>query len=160
MQLVNQVGNYKRNLIPFKAVSFFYIGDRVQRDLQNVRIIRTGSKPPILPKSPRILRTPSVDSKHCDTGSVNIPTPIGKDSACDACHTQLTLNVNAGGYPWLFLFSLFHYSYFMRSTLEVPEQRKLSATSDYSTGSGSFGDISSFLKVQLPNTVNDGMHAV
>ena len=52
-----------------------------------------GSKPPVLPKSPRILRTSSVD-KHRDTDTVNIPTPIGKDSACD---THQPLNVNAGG---------------------------------------------------------------
>ena len=41
----------------------------------------------------------------------------------------------------------------------MPGQRisQVSVTSDYSTGSGSFGDASSFLKVQLPNSGNDGM---
>ena len=63
----------------------------MQRELQNVHRGSVGSisKPPILPKPPRILKTPSVD-KNCDTVTVKVPTPIGKDSDCG------TLQSNAG----------------------------------------------------------------
>ena len=72
----------------------------MQRELQNVHIIRTGgsagrsagSKPPILPKTTRVLRTPD---------TVKVHTPIGKDFDCG---TQQT---NAGTSFWLFLLLLF-----------------------------------------------------
>eukprot|EP00731_Ephydatia_muelleri_P017241 Em0010g339a len=77
-----------------------------------------GSKPPILPKPPRVARTPSQDRP--DTHTL-----IGRDSA--------------------------------RGTEQpLPTNEELSATSDYSTGSGSFGNTSSFLKVQLAKTVKEG----
>ncbi|KAL5468982.1 hypothetical protein EMCRGX_G030144 [Ephydatia muelleri] len=77
-----------------------------------------GSKPPILPKPPRVARTPSQDRPDTHT-------PISRDSA--------------------------------RGTEQLlPTNEELSATSDYSTGSGSFGSTSSFLKVQLAKTVKEG----
>ena len=114
----------------------------MQQEVQNVHIIRSGgsfgSKPPILPKPTRTLRTP-------DTAMVQ--TPIGKDSDCG---TQQTITSICVLCSYLLLL--------MCSTFAVPDQqRKLSVTSDYSTGSGSFGDTASFLKVRLPNTVKNGM---
>eukprot|EP00731_Ephydatia_muelleri_P017209 Em0010g307a len=91
----------------------------VQREADAIRSSgSTGSKPPILPKPPRVARTPSQDRPDTHT-------PICRDSA--------------------------------RGTEQpLPTNEELSATSDYSTGSGSFGSTSSFLKVQLTKTVKEG----